>query len=76
MNRSRAHRGWRSVGTRLANRRSDVNEIDAPIEEYVLSNQENGESVYADIQELLVVLKIDVTSCLGVKINFVDTDGD
>lgn len=55
---------------------TSVNQINTPIEDYVQSNQQDGKAVYTDIQELLVLLKIELTSSLGVKINFVDTDGD
>ena len=53
-----------------------VNNINTPIEDYVITNQDTGKEAYADIQELLVVLKIDLMSSLDVKINYVDTDGD
>ena len=64
------------IETQWTNIQLETNNINTPIEEYVLTNQGNGKDTYSEIQELLVLLKIDLMSCLDMKISYVDTDGD
>lgn len=64
------------IGTQWTAIEDKAQEVDAPIKDYVMTNQEDGKALYLEIQELLVLLKIELTSSLGVKINYVDTDGD
>lgn len=55
---------------------TDAKEINTHLNEYISTNENEASDLYALIQKQLVLLKIDVTGSLGVKITFVDTDGD
>lgn len=50
--------------------------INQNLDDYVLNNQAEGKLVYADIQELLVYLKINMIQSLSLRIKYVDQDGD
>lgn len=65
-----------TIKTQWGKIEAKTNDINTPIEEYVLTNQSNGNEAYDEIQELLITLKIDLMRDLDMKISYVDTDGD
>lgn len=60
---------WNLITDKTGNLNSSIND-------YVASNEAEAKELYGLIQRQLVLLKIETTSSLGVKINFLDTDGD
>lgn len=50
--------------------------IDGPIEEALTSHPEQVRHAYDEVQALLVLVKVDMTSQLGVTVTFNDNDGD
>ncbi|MEN7550635.1 imelysin family protein [Rapidithrix thailandica] len=55
---------------------AEIGELNGPIAEEVNSNQEQVERVYTEIQSLVLLLKNDLTSAMGISISYVDNDGD
>ena len=47
-----------------------------PLALYVTTNQQEAFDVYADIQALVVLWKVDMMSSLGILITYLDNDGD
>lgn len=53
-----------------------VNTLQNPLAEYVVSNQDDVLEVYTELQELVILWKVDMMSTLGVLITYQDNDGD
>ncbi len=49
---------------------------DRPLSVTISSNNQSVLDVYAEMQKLVVLLKVDMTSALGVLISYQDNDGD
>jgi predicted lipoprotein len=53
-----------------------VNELDDPLAEFVVSDQQTAIDAYGEMQQLVVLWKVDMMSALGVLITYQDNDGD
>ena len=53
-----------------------ANAISVPLEDAVVSNPAQVETLYLELKRLTVLLKVDMSSLLGVTITFSDNDGD
>lgn len=53
-----------------------INSIPPPLEEAVNNDPEAVNEAYTTVKELLVLLKVDMASSLGVLITYTDNDGD
>lgn len=53
-----------------------LNQMDDPLSEQVKTNNEPVQQVFAQMQQLAVLLKTDMASALGVVISYQDNDGD
>jgi predicted lipoprotein len=53
-----------------------ANNINGPLEEAVVSNHAQVDTLYLELKRLTVLLKVDMSSLLGVTITFSDNDGD
>lgn len=55
-----------------------INLLDVPLEQSVLIESEKSKvnDIYIKMQELTVLLKVDMTSAMGIQITFQDNDGD
>ena len=54
----------------------EVGEIPSPYQETVESNPAPADEAYTELQKLVVLLKADMPSALGVLITYQDNDGD
>lgn len=78
------HTGAQHSGTELSgiirNHINDlinqVNAIDRPLETWLVEEAGAADQLYIDLQQLVVYLKVDMTSSLGILISYQDTDGD
>ncbi len=50
--------------------------INGPLEEAVVNNPAQVETLYIELKRLTVLMKVDMASLLGVTITFTDNDGD
>ena len=78
------HVGAQHSGTELSGViRSHINDlinqvdaIDRPLEAWLVEEAGAADQLYTDLQQLVVYLKVDMTSSLGILISYQDTDGD
>ena len=55
---------------------NQVDAIDRPLEAWLVEEAGAADQLYTDLQQLVVYLKVDMTSSLGILISYQDTDGD
>ena len=60
----------------LATLKTAVSTLNDPLSDYVVSNQTEAIQVYAEMQQLVVLWKVDMMSSLGVLVTYQDNDGD
>jgi predicted lipoprotein len=65
-----------AIISRIASARTKLMAIPVPLSEAVLSHADMVDQAYADLQQLVVLLKVDMPSALGVLITYQDNDGD
>jgi len=53
-----------------------LNDIPESLAESVSTQTGKVDKAYAELQQLVVLLKVDMTSVLGVQITYQDNDGD
>lgn len=53
-----------------------VNDCGADFSETVVSNKPKADALFLETKKLLVLMKVDVPSALGVSITYTDADGD
>ncbi|MFK7756283.1 MAG: imelysin family protein [Flavobacteriales bacterium] len=54
----------------------ELSEVPDPLSETVLSDFDTVNEAYLALQDMVVLMKTDMTSGLGISINFADNDGD
>ncbi|MAI22502.1 MAG: hypothetical protein CL828_00435 [Crocinitomicaceae bacterium] len=64
------------IKAQIAAAQAAVLTLDDPLSEYVVSNQPAALDVYSELQALVILLKVDMMSALGVLVTYQDTDGD
>ena len=55
---------------------SGLNGLSDPLSNEVVVNNTQGDLVYDKLQQLVPLIKVDMTSALGVQITYQDNDGD
>ena len=55
---------------------NQVDAVDRPLETWLIEESSAADQMYADLQQLVIYLKVDMTSSLGILISYQDTDGD
>ncbi len=65
-----------TIRVRLAQAVTDMQGLQDPFSSTILTNTAAANTVYADLQKLVVLFKTDMCSALGVLITFGDNDGD
>jgi len=55
---------------------ADLAQLQAPLSDLVVNDQQTALDVYAELQELVVLFKVDMMSALGVLVTYQDNDGD
>ncbi|MBK13012.1 MAG: hypothetical protein CL849_05715 [Crocinitomicaceae bacterium] len=53
-----------------------LEELESPLSAYVVDNQNEAFEVYAELQALVVLWKLDMMSAFGVAVTYQDNDGD
>ena len=56
--------------------RNATNAINGTLEEAVVTNPAQVDVLYVELKKLTVLLKVEMTSILGVTVTFTDNDGD
>ena len=64
------------IGDRINAVKLGIESITPPFSEYVDENQAEAFALYADMQQLNVLWKVDMMSALGILITYQDNDGD
>ncbi len=54
----------------------ELSEVPDPLSETILADFDTVNEAYLALQDMVVLLKTDLTSGLGISINFADNDGD
>lgn len=60
----------------LSTAQEAVAEINGPLSEAVVSDTQTARQAYDELQALVVLIKTDMPSALGVLISYIDNDGD
>ena len=55
---------------------TDLELLQTPLSDFLVNDQQTALNVYAELQELVVLFKVDMMSALGVLVTFQDNDGD
>ena len=55
---------------------NQVDAVDRHLETWLIEESSAADQLYADLQQLVIYLKVDMTSSLGILISYQDTDGD
>ena len=55
---------------------SKIKALSSPIAEEVIANQANVQDLYDEMQRMVVLLKVDLSSALSILITYQDNDGD
>ncbi len=55
---------------------SGLNGLNSPLSESVTQNQTAVKAIYQEMQKLVPMIKIELTSAIGVQITYQDSDGD
>ena len=75
-----AKHGTQSLSSKINNQfRAIIEKIDGltnPIDHAVISNNSSVQEVYNEMQKMVVLLKVDLSSALSVLITYQDNDGD
>jgi hypothetical protein len=53
-----------------------LDQLESPLSEFVVNQQQEAFEVYAELQALVVLWKVDMMSALGVLVTYQDNDGD
>ena len=53
-----------------------VQALPAPLATSVVDNQQACLDAYGELQQMVVLYKVDMMSCLGVLVTYQDNDGD
>jgi predicted lipoprotein len=64
------------IDTELEEAISDASKLTDPLSQNIENDNERVIQVFTSLQEALVLLKVDMTSILGITITFKDNDGD
>ena len=50
--------------------------LNDPLSDELLINRTAVQNLYDELQQLVILLKVDLTSALGIQITYADNDGD
>ncbi|MDF2436322.1 MAG: hypothetical protein K0Q95_698 [Bacteroidota bacterium] len=65
-----------AIKSKFSAAKSKLSLITGRLSDAVISNPATVDAAYMELQQLVVLLKVDMTSALGVSITYVDNDGD
>ena len=64
------------IQAQLVSTEAALNRLENPLAEYVVDQQQDAFEVYAELQALVVLWKVDMMSALGILVTYQDNDGD
>ena len=64
------------INHHLAAAKELVNKLQAPLQEALVNDPESVKAIFIEMQKLVLLLKVDVTSALSIQITYTDNDGD
>lgn len=80
LNHLEAMHGSDLLSTKINNQfaaiKSKINQFSGPISQEVITNQAQVQELYDELQKMIVLLKVDVSSALSILITYQDNDGD
>lgn len=65
-----------AIKNKFVSAKAKLAAIPGPLSQAVLTSPAIVDAAYIELQQLVVLLKVDMTSSLGVLITYVDSDGD
>jgi predicted lipoprotein len=65
-----------AIKSKLSSAKVKLTAIPGPLSSAVINNASVVDAAYLELQQLVILLKVDMTSALGVSITYVDNDGD
>jgi uncharacterized protein len=65
-----------AIKSKLSSAKIKLAAIPGPLSDAVINNASLVDAAYLELQQLVILLKVDMTSALGVSITYVDNDGD
>lgn len=65
-----------AIKSKLNSAKVKLSAIPGPLSDAVINNASVVDAAYLELQQLVILLKVDMTSALGVSITYVDNDGD
>jgi predicted lipoprotein len=65
-----------AIRNKFKDAKSALVDIPETLAESVSTQSAKVDKAYAELQQLVVLLKVDMTSLLGVQITYQDNDGD
>lgn len=64
------------VAATIASIKAKLNAINSPLKEEVVNNQAEVQKIFDEMQELVIMLKVDMPAAMSVSIVYLDNDGD
>lgn len=64
------------INSQIDNILSDLNTLNDPFSSEIMNNKPQVQTTYETMQNLVPLIKVDMTSALGVLITYADNDGD
>lgn len=64
------------INNRIASIQTAIDKLELPLSEAVIINTSESKAIYQSMQKLVPLIKVDLTSALGVLITYQDNDGD
>ncbi|MFK8036831.1 MAG: imelysin family protein [Crocinitomicaceae bacterium] len=66
----------KAINNQISQIIAEANSLDSPLSEIVNSKPTESKALYQSMQKLVPLIKVDLTSALGVLITYQDNDGD
>ncbi len=66
----------KSIKSQFSVIKSALGNVQDPLSEEVETNQSGVKTVFTEMQKLIVFIKSDLTSAMGISISYIDNDGD
>jgi len=65
-----------AITTKFSEAKTKLEAIESSLSEAIITNPESVNEAYQTLQSMVILLKTEVTSGLGISVNFSDNDGD
>jgi len=64
------------INERMENAKTQTLNLSSDLREAVVNQQNECMDIFSELQQSVVLLKVDMTSAMGIQITYVDNDGD